>query len=86
MHAVLISPNASAISTSAAFLLSTHTTLYLQVRGYPTIKYFPGGKKDGEAEEYDGGRTGSDIVNWALEKHAQNVPPPEVYQVSFLGV
>ena len=55
--------------------------IYFQVRGYPTIKYFPGGKKDGEAEEYDGGRTSSDIVSWALEKHAQNVPPPEVYQV-----
>ena len=54
---------------------------YKQVRGFPTIKFFPGGKKDGEAEDYDGGRTSSDIVNWALEKHVQNVPPPEVYQV-----
>lgn len=52
------------------------------IRGYPTIKYFPGGKKDREGEEYDGGRTASDIVSWALDKHAQNVPPPEVYQIT----
>lgn len=51
------------------------------VRGYPTIKYFPGGKKDGEAQEYDGGRTASDIVSWASSKVAENVPPPDVYQV-----
>ena len=57
------------------------TCYCLQIRGYPTIKYFPGGKKDREGEEYDGGRTASDIVSWALDKHAQNVPPPEVYQV-----
>lgn len=52
-----------------------------QVRGYPTIKYFPGGKKDGEAQEYDGGRTSSDIVTWALQKVSENVPAPDVYQV-----
>lgn len=51
------------------------------VRGYPTIKMFPAGKKDGEAMEYDGGRTSSDIVNWATEKLAENLPPPEVVQV-----
>ena len=55
--------------------------LSLQVRGYPTIKYFPAGKKD-DAQEYDGGRTSSDIVQWALDKFAENVPPPEVYEVS----
>lgn len=47
---------------------------------------FPAGKKDGEAEEYDGGRTASDIVQWALEKAAANVPPPEVYEVRKLVV
>ena len=54
----------------------------LQVRGYPTIKYFPGGKKDGEAQEYDGGRTASDIVSWASGKVSENVSPPDVYEVS----
>jgi hypothetical protein len=52
------------------------------VQGYPTIKYFPSGKKDASsASEYSGGRTGSDIVNWALELLAENVPAPEVKQV-----
>ncbi|XP_032528665.2 protein disulfide-isomerase A6 homolog [Danaus plexippus] len=51
-----------------------------QVQGYPTIKYFPSGKKD-NAEEYNGGRTSSDIVSWALEKLAENIAPPEVVQV-----
>lgn len=52
------------------------------VQGYPTIKFFPPGKKDASsAAEYNGGRTGSDIVNWALEKLAENVPPPEIKQV-----
>ncbi|XP_048781442.2 protein disulfide-isomerase A6-like [Ostrea edulis] len=51
------------------------------VRGYPSIKMFPSGKKDGEAMEYDGGRTSSDIVSWATEKLAENLPPPEVVQI-----
>ena len=29
------------------------------VQGFPTIKFFPAGKKDGQAEEYGGGRTAS---------------------------
>ncbi len=53
-----------------------------QVRGYPTIKMFPSGKKDGEASEYDGGRTSGDIVNWALDRVSENIPPPEVTEVS----
>lgn len=56
------------------------------VRGYPTIKYFPAGKKDGSAEEYDGGRTSSDIVQWATDKLAANIPPPEIFQVTSAGV
>jgi protein disulfide-isomerase A6 len=45
------------------------------VQGYPTIKYFPSGKK-GDPEEYDGGRTANDIVSWALERHTVNIPAP----------
>ncbi|KFB40746.1 hypothetical protein ZHAS_00008173 [Anopheles sinensis] len=53
------------------------------VQGYPTIKYFPGGPKDrNSAEDYDGGRTSSDIVNWALEKYSDNIPAPEVVQLT----
>lgn len=54
------------------------------VQGYPTIKYFSPGVKDSSSiSDYTGGRTSSDIVNWALEKLAENVPTPEVKQVFF---
>uniref|UniRef100_A0A348G610 protein disulfide-isomerase n=1 Tax=Odontomachus monticola TaxID=613454 RepID=A0A348G610_ODOMO len=53
------------------------------IKGYPTIKYFPPGKKDADsAQEYDGGRTSGDIVNWALEKLSENIPAPEVTQIT----
>lgn len=29
------------------------------VQGFPTIKFFQSGPKDGQAEDYDGGRTSS---------------------------
>jgi len=51
------------------------------IQGYPTIKYFPAGPKS-DPEEYDGGRTSGDIVNWALERHTVNIPAPEAVQVS----
>ncbi|CAN7998936.1 unnamed protein product, partial [Ixodes hexagonus] len=53
------------------------------VKGFPTIKFFPGGKKDASsAEEYNGGRTADDIVQWGLEKAAESAPPPELHQVT----
>ncbi|ESO13028.1 hypothetical protein HELRODRAFT_63467, partial [Helobdella robusta] len=52
------------------------------VNGYPTIKMFPSGKKDGEVVDFDGGRTANDIVNWALDKLAENIPPPEVLELT----
>ena len=52
------------------------------IQGFPTIKFFPLGRKDWDsAQDYDGGRTGSDIVQWATNKWSENLPPPEVYQV-----
>ena len=53
------------------------------MQGYPTIKVFAAGKKDGETSDYDGGRTGNDIVSWALDKVALNLPPPEIVQVFY---
>ncbi|KAH9372466.1 hypothetical protein HPB48_011316 [Haemaphysalis longicornis] len=51
------------------------------VKGYPTIKFFPGGKKDRHsAEEYNGGRTADDIVQWGLDKAAESAPAPELHQ------
>ncbi|XP_045446332.1 protein disulfide-isomerase A6 homolog [Melitaea cinxia] len=53
-----------------------------QVQGYPTIKLFNSGKKTSDSvEDYNGGRTSSDIVSWAMEKLAENVPAPEIIQV-----
>lgn len=52
------------------------------VQGYPTIKYFAPGPKDySSAQDYDGARTSSAIVEWALQKLAENVPPPELKQI-----
>lgn len=52
------------------------------VNGYPTIKFFPGGKKSkSDAADYDGGRTASDIVTWALDKHGESVPAPELFEL-----
>ncbi|XP_035659464.1 protein disulfide-isomerase A6-like isoform X2 [Branchiostoma floridae] len=52
-----------------------------QIQGFPTIKVFAAGKKDGDATDYQGGRTASDIVAYALDAHAENIPPPEVVEV-----
>jgi hypothetical protein len=39
------------------------------VRGYPTIKFFPAGRKDdSSAVDYDGQRTASALAEWAREK------------------
>ncbi|KAF5293320.1 hypothetical protein FQR65_LT10985 [Abscondita terminalis] len=52
------------------------------IKGYPTIKYFPAGKKSKDSvEDYDGGRTSKDIISWSLDKVAENVPAPEVQQI-----
>lgn len=53
-----------------------------RIEGFPTIKMFPAGEKDGDAVDYSGGRTSDDIVTWALEKVAENVPAPEVLELT----
>lgn len=53
------------------------------VTGYPTIKFFAGGKKDrSDATDYDGGRTASEIVTWALEKHTDSIPAPAILELT----
>ncbi|XP_046462234.1 protein disulfide-isomerase A6 homolog [Daphnia pulex] len=53
------------------------------IQGFPTIKYFPAGPKtSSSAEEYDGGRTAGDIVTWASNKAAENIPAPEIKQLT----
>ncbi len=46
------------------------------VRGYPTIKFFGSNKR--KPEDYQGERSSSAIVDFAKEKHAAMLPPPEV--------
>ncbi len=54
------------------------------VQGYPTIKFFPGGKKrsSSDAEDYDGGRTADAIINWASDKASASMPAPELTQIT----
>lgn len=38
------------------------------IKGFPTIKYFAPGSSASDAEDYVGGRTSDDIVQYALNK------------------
>ena len=68
-------------------LLTPHPSPTPQIQGFPTIKAWPAGRKMADGfEEYNGGRTTSDIVQWALERWSANLPPPEIYQVVCLSV
>jgi protein disulfide-isomerase A6 len=63
---------------------TVHTNIATRfgIRGFPTIKFFGGGEKGfDDAVDYDGGRTTSDIVQWANNKVSENLPPPELKQV-----
>ena len=53
------------------------------IQGYPSIKVFGAGPKDSDSvSDYDGGRTATDIVNWALEKYSENIPAPEIVELT----
>ena len=45
---------------------SKDTASNYEIKGYPTIKYFPKGSTD--PEEYDGGRTADTISSWINKK------------------
>ncbi len=44
------------------------------MQGYPTIKVFV----DGQAEDYQGGRSASDLTSYAESKLTEVAEPPEV--------
>lgn len=48
------------------------------VQGYPTIKFF----NRGDVDDYDGGRTASDIISWGNDKSSSNMEAPEVVQLT----
>ncbi|KAJ1531916.1 hypothetical protein ONE63_000558 [Megalurothrips usitatus] len=53
-----------------------------RIEGYPSIKFFAAGKKDSDSvQDYNGGRVTKDIVEWAMEKFAENIQPPEIKQL-----
>jgi len=53
-----------------------------QVQGYPTIKVFAAGVKDSHSiENYEGPRSASDIIQFALDKLADSIEPPEVLEL-----
>ena len=52
------------------------------VQGYPTIKAFtPGARSSSDAIPYEGGRTQSDLSNFAEGLFAKNAPPKQVKQL-----
>lgn len=50
------------------------------IQGFPTIKFFPAGDKS-NPEDYQGGRTASDIVAFGEQKALDSIEPPEVKQL-----
>ncbi|XP_042602269.1 protein disulfide-isomerase A6-like [Cyprinus carpio] len=48
------------------------------IRGFPTIKIF---RKGEEPEDFQGGRTRSDIVARAMDLYSDNIPPPELQEI-----
>jgi len=50
------------------------------VQGYPTIKVWKAGPK-ADPMDYQGGRTASDIVRYALNLYEAHAPAPEVHQL-----
>ena len=58
-----------------------------QVQGYPTIKVFAAGVKDAHSvENYEGARDANGIVQYALDKVAESIEPPEVQQITSTAV
>lgn len=53
------------------------------IDGYPTIKFFPPGKKTTEdGIIYDGPRSSEGIILWVLEKLVYYAPPPEIIHLT----
>ena len=49
-----------------------------EIKGFPTIKVFV----NGEVEDYNGGRTKEEFVQFALQKLDDNAPAPEIKQIT----
>lgn len=52
------------------------------VSGYPTLKYFkPGSRLPDHSQDYDGGRSAAEIVDWVKDKLKELGPPPNMEEV-----
>lgn len=58
--------------------VNTITANEYGIKGFPTIKLFV----DGQAEDYEGGRSRTDILEYVKAKIADRVPPPEIVQIT----
>lgn len=57
------------------------------VQGYPSIKFFGGGRKSrSDATDYDGGRSAAEIVTWAMDKYSDSIPSPDVLELTEISV
>lgn len=53
------------------------------VQGYPTLRWFePGATGPSSSQDYNGGRTASEIVDWIQDQILKNAPPPEAAQIT----
>ncbi|XP_056150023.1 protein disulfide-isomerase A6 [Lampris incognitus] len=53
------------------------------IRGFPTIKIF---RKGEEPEDYQGGRSRSEIISRAMDLFSDNAPPPELLEILNEGI
>ncbi|KAF1763432.1 hypothetical protein GCK72_011698 [Caenorhabditis remanei] len=51
-----------------------------QIQGFPTIKFFPPGSTSSDFEDYQGGRTSSDLIRYSESKYEDVASPPEVVE------
>ncbi|KAL8569960.1 hypothetical protein ACOMHN_056392 [Nucella lapillus] len=58
---------------------NTITAQKYGIKGFPAIKSFVSGV---QGEDYSGGHTASNIVEWALEKSGAHLAPPEVVEIT----
>lgn len=65
----------------SSYRLAVFSNLDFQIRGFPTIKVF---RKGEEPEDFQGGRTRSDIVARAMDLYSDNIPAPQLQEVFFI--
>ena len=52
------------------------------VKGYPTIKVFPAGKKSKSPKDYNGARDAAGIVDYSMKLLEESGVPPAIHQLT----